>query len=155
MFQRCQKKRNEWGYDIFKKFAKWLTFRDRQSFKNLVTSLFWSSLDSWYWWDLYKKNIISLLFLADILQKVRKNSEKMSKNAMYFCLYLTAKVVQENEAGNPCHEGLEESAPIGSFTCNPNISICIEKWEGPNSGITSFDNIGLAMLTVFQVSWKN
>ena len=43
-------------------------------------------------------------------------------------------------------------APIGSYTCNPNISICIEKWEGPNSGITSFDNIGLAMLTVFQVN---
>ena len=40
---------------------------------------------------------------------------------------------------------------MGSFTCNPNVSLCIEKWEGPNSGITSFDNIGLAMLTVFQV----
>ena len=60
-------------------------------------------------------------------------------------------MVKENEGGNPCHEGLEATAPIGSFTCNPNISICIEKWEGPNSGITSFDNIGLAMLTVFQV----
>ena len=39
---------------------------------------------------------------------------------------------------------------MGSYTCNPNISICLEKWEGPNYGITSFDNIGLAMLTVFQ-----
>jgi hypothetical protein len=29
-----------------------------------------------------------------------------------------------------------------------------EKWEGPNSGITSFDNIGLAMLTVFQVYYN-
>ena len=33
---------------------------------------------------------------------------------------------------------------------------CMGTWEGiregPNSGITSFDNIGLAMLTVFQVS---
>jgi hypothetical protein len=28
-----------------------------------------------------------------------------------------------------------------------------EKWVGPNSGITSFDNIGLAMLTVFQVNF--
>ncbi len=28
---------------------------------------------------------------------------------------------------------------------------CIEgSWEGPNFGITSFDNIGYAMLTVFQ-----
>ena len=31
------------------------------------------------------------------------------------------------------------------------MSICLEKWEGPNDGITSFDNIGFAMLTVFQV----
>ena len=48
-----------------------------------------------------------------------------------------------------------------------NESICLEKWDGPNkgeqaslqyychntgniSGITSFDNIGLAMLTTFQ-----
>lgn len=28
--------------------------------------------------------------------------------------------------------------------------MCLEKWDGPNSGITSFDNIGFAMLTVFQ-----
>jgi len=27
---------------------------------------------------------------------------------------------------------------------------CREGWEGPNDGITSFDNFGLAMLTVFQ-----
>ena len=28
---------------------------------------------------------------------------------------------------------------------------CLEgRWEGPNYGITSFDNIGYAMLTVFQ-----
>ena len=27
---------------------------------------------------------------------------------------------------------------------------CRGGWEGPNDGITNFDNIGLAMLTVFQ-----
>ena len=31
-----------------------------------------------------------------------------------------------------------------------NESICLEKWTGPNQGITSFDNIMLAMLTTFQ-----
>ena len=31
------------------------------------------------------------------------------------------------------------------------IIILAEKWVGPNNGITSFDNIFLAMLTVFQV----
>ncbi|XP_019643323.1 PREDICTED: voltage-dependent calcium channel type A subunit alpha-1-like isoform X8 [Branchiostoma belcheri] len=29
--------------------------------------------------------------------------------------------------------------------------LCIEYWEGPNNGITNFDNIGYAMLTVFQL----
>ena len=29
-------------------------------------------------------------------------------------------------------------------------STCQKPWEGPNNGITSFDNIFYAMLTVFQ-----
>ena len=58
----------------------------------------------------------------------------------------------ESENGNPCHDGSAEEAPMGAYTCNANVSICLEKWEGPNSGITSFDNIFLAMLTVFQAS---
>lgn len=28
--------------------------------------------------------------------------------------------------------------------------VCCKGWEGPNFGITNFDNFGLAMLTVFQ-----
>ena len=56
----------------------------------------------------------------------------------------------DGDQGSPCFPGTEESSPMGSYTCNPNISICLEKWDGPNYGITSFDNIGLAMLTVFQ-----
>ena len=50
----------------------------------------------------------------------------------------------------PCFEGDPDIAPEGAYTCKANISICLEKWEGPNYGITSFDNIGFAMLTVFQ-----
>ena len=40
----------------------------------------------------------------------------------------------------------------GVFTCNiPNETLtCREYWDGPNKGITNFDNIGFAMLTVFQ-----
>ncbi|XP_067662127.1 voltage-dependent calcium channel type A subunit alpha-1-like isoform X5 [Haliotis asinina] len=38
----------------------------------------------------------------------------------------------------------------GGFKCQLNISKCREGWQGPNYGITSFDNIGYAMLTVFQ-----
>lgn len=28
--------------------------------------------------------------------------------------------------------------------------VCCDDWEGPDYGITNFDNFGLAMLTVFQ-----
>ncbi|XP_040575808.1 voltage-dependent calcium channel type A subunit alpha-1 isoform X2 [Lepeophtheirus salmonis] len=59
-------------------------------------------------------------------------------------------IVTEGEGGAPCFPGQEKKAPMGSYTCNIQKSVCLEKWEGPNSGITSFDNIGLAMLTVFQ-----
>nr|QQY02590.1 voltage-dependent R-type calcium channel subunit alpha-1E [Cryptocotyle lingua] len=37
----------------------------------------------------------------------------------------------------------------GAFVCPENYT-CKGFWEGPNYGITSFDNIGFAMLTVFQ-----
>lgn len=40
--------------------------------------------------------------------------------------------------------------PAGAYTCDANYSECIEKWIGPNFGITSFDNIFFSMLTVFQ-----
>lgn len=57
---------------------------------------------------------------------------------------------------------MEEPHPCGvsGFNCsqleeeNMQCSEFIEKfnntWPGPNSGITNFDNFGLAMLTVFQ-----
>ena len=45
----------------------------------------------------------------------------------------------------------------GAFTCSneqfppdPEIECLEGKWEGPNYGITNYDHIGLAMLTVFQ-----
>jgi len=42
----------------------------------------------------------------------------------------------------PCGKGYECAAERGW--------VCDEYWVGPNRGITSFDNFGLAMLTVFQ-----
>lgn len=46
------------------------------------------------------------------------------------------------------------------FFTKPEDISCLEgRWEGPNHGITSFDNIGYAMLTVFQCitmeGWTN
>ncbi|XP_054271366.1 voltage-dependent calcium channel type A subunit alpha-1-like isoform X7 [Macrosteles quadrilineatus] len=65
----------------------------------------------------------------------------------------------ESETPTPCNTDNRTESPTdsgqpfdfgGSYACDPNISVCVEDWEGPNYGITSFDNIGLAMLTVFQ-----
>lgn len=50
----------------------------------------------------------------------------------------------------PCNMAKDlEKAPKGAYIC-PNTSVCREGWAGPNYGITSFDNIFFAMLTVFQ-----
>ncbi|XP_036335354.1 muscle calcium channel subunit alpha-1 isoform X1 [Rhagoletis pomonella] len=47
-------------------------------------------------------------------------------------------------------EIMEDEHPCGTgFRC-PDDYVCHEKWDGPNYGITNFDNFGLAMLTVFQ-----
>ena len=58
-----------------------------------------------------------------------------------------------NEGHNlqvPCNADDISTAPSGSYICANGVAICLEKWDGPNYGITSFDNIVFAMLTVFQ-----
>ncbi|CAL8143658.1 unnamed protein product [Orchesella dallaii] len=60
------------------------------------------------------------------------------------------EIVKEGELPTPCHSDDPGKAPGGAYVCNANSSICQDKWIGPNFGITSFDNIGVAMLTVFQ-----
>ncbi|KAI1305266.1 Voltage-dependent calcium channel type A subunit alpha-1 [Halotydeus destructor] len=63
----------------------------------------------------------------------------------------------EGEQETPCYAseatvpGVPATkAPDGAYVCDANYSECIEKWIGPNFGITSFDNIFFSMLTVFQ-----
>ncbi|KAJ6222918.1 hypothetical protein RDWZM_001463 [Blomia tropicalis] len=57
--------------------------------------------------------------------------------------------LEGGEAVSPCTMIMPSKAPKGAYIC-PNTSVCKEGWEGPNYGITSFDNIFFAMLTVFQ-----
>jgi len=45
---------------------------------------------------------------------------------------------------------MEDPNPCGGIYTCPNGSACKGEWEGPQWGITSFDNFGQAMLTVFQ-----
>lgn len=50
-------------------------------------------------------------------------------------------------------EIMEEAHPCGlnGFKCEASQNMeCRSGWDGPNFGITNFDNFGLAMLTVFQ-----
>lgn len=63
----------------------------------------------------------------------------------------------EGEKESPCYSleptikgGELLKPPSGAYVCDGNYSECIEKWIGPNYGITSFDNIFFSMLTVFQ-----
>ncbi|XP_030377282.1 voltage-dependent calcium channel type D subunit alpha-1 isoform X2 [Scaptodrosophila lebanonensis] len=44
----------------------------------------------------------------------------------------------------------DDPRPCGTGYECPSGMKCYDDWEGPNSGITNFDNFGLAMLTVFQ-----
>lgn len=55
------------------------------------------------------------------------------------------KVTIAEEKPAPC-------APDGAYgrQCSHNGTECRMGWEGPNDGITNFDNFAFAMLTVFQ-----
>lgn len=56
----------------------------------------------------------------------------------------------EEETIRPCNQKAGNDNYFGGFTCRENISECRETWVGPNYGITSFDDIGYAIITVFQ-----
>jgi len=47
-------------------------------------------------------------------------------------------------------EMMEDPTPCGGLFSCPNGTECRGEWEGPQWGITCFDNFGQAMLTVFQ-----
>ncbi|KAL0121148.1 hypothetical protein PUN28_008671 [Cardiocondyla obscurior] len=82
--------------------------------------------------------IIGLEFYSGTLHKTCYSIEDVSV------------IIKEGEAPSPCSADHKEEAPYGAHICDANVSTCMGHWEGPNSGITSFDNIGFAMLTVFQ-----
>lgn len=60
----------------------------------------------------------------------------------YYKLYFSDEFASDDPS--PC--SLEDG-----YNCNAeNNEVCLGGWEGPNDGITNFDNFALAMLTVFQ-----
>ncbi|CAH0600743.1 unnamed protein product [Chrysodeixis includens] len=82
--------------------------------------------------------IIGLEFYSGALHKTCYNLEDISE------------IENEGDSATPCNADNASLAPFGANVCEYEKSTCLEKWEGPNRGITSFDNIGFAMLTVFQ-----
>lgn len=60
----------------------------------------------------------------------------------------TAEIAPEGGKEVPC--SLENKDGVNFCSPETNETICMPGWIGPNMGITSFDNIGYAMLTVFQ-----
>ncbi|GIX76612.1 voltage-dependent calcium channel type A subunit alpha-1 [Caerostris extrusa] len=72
--------------------------------------------------------------------------------ALHKTCYLIAdtdEIYKEGEAETPCYKG--DNAPYGTRSCPENISICQEGWDGPNHGITSFDNIFFCHVNCFSV----
>ena len=68
-----------------------------------------------------------------------RNIQEKLENVIICFLFIAGVMIDEDDptlcGGNyKCAEGTE----------------CREFWEGPNFGITNFDNFGLSMLTVFQ-----
>ncbi|XP_023224867.1 voltage-dependent calcium channel type A subunit alpha-1-like [Centruroides sculpturatus] len=70
--------------------------------------------------------------------------------AFHWTCYSTIdnKIVKEGEWETPCFHK-NGTAPPGARECTGE-SKCLPGWDGPNYGITNFDNIFFAMLTVFQ-----
>ncbi|XP_025830161.1 voltage-dependent calcium channel type A subunit alpha-1-like isoform X1 [Agrilus planipennis] len=68
-----------------------------------------------------------------------------------YSLYDIDEIVKEGDSEVPCNsDNMTQALKQGSNWCRDGNSLCLERWQGPNNGITSFDNIGFAMLTVFQ-----
>jgi len=73
----------------------------------------------------------------------------MTSGAPNDILYLGEWFLAGEEELTPC-DNVTSDKDRGGFICPVNISECRSGWPGPRDGIIGFDNIGFAMLTVFQ-----
>jgi Ion transport protein len=80
---------------------------------------------------------------------VRKIARDLGRESDFFVggdcvlnLSLLRAAGEEMDIPHPCGDG--------GFQCEWLDMVCRDGWDGPNWGITNFDNFGLAMLTVFQ-----
>ncbi|XP_078677512.1 voltage-dependent L-type calcium channel subunit alpha-1D-like isoform X34 [Branchiostoma floridae x Branchiostoma belcheri] len=89
---------------------------------------------------------IALLCLFVIIIYAIIGLELFSGKLHTTCFVPGSDQIYFHDGPPPCQPDFGSSG----YHCPVNVSICRGYWEGPNSGITNFDNFGLAMLTVFQ-----
>lgn len=63
------------------------------------------------------------------------------------CYNVDGEITNISEKPYPCSN---KSSSTGAYNCDVPGTVCLNQWIGPNYGITSFDNIAFAMITVFQ-----
>uniref|UniRef100_A0AC34F530 EF-hand domain-containing protein n=1 Tax=Panagrolaimus sp. ES5 TaxID=591445 RepID=A0AC34F530_9BILA len=63
------------------------------------------------------------------------------------CYNADGEIENLSERPFPCSN---KSSATGAYNCDVPGTVCLNQWIGPNFGITSFDNIAFAMITVFQ-----
>ncbi|XP_055958149.1 muscle calcium channel subunit alpha-1 [Patella vulgata] len=85
---------------------------------------------------------IALLVIFVIIIYAIIGLELFSGKMHETCFDIKTKTIAFEDP-HPCGRGFKCSDYLEGTDCN-------EFWEGPNFGITNFDNFGLAMLTVFQ-----
>lgn len=52
----------------------------------------------------------------------------------FYNMTILDEIVMDGEKGSPCFLGNPSDAPWGANLCDTNVSVCLEKWAGPNAG---------------------
>ena len=101
---------------------------------------------------------MSISFCFPIFKHCNERTCSFSNLVVIYVLKIIIKlfsfsdeIITEGDQTTPCYKTDDPiKAPAGAYVCNIREAVCEEGWIGPNYGITSFDNIFFAMLTVFQ-----
>lgn len=79
--------------------------------------------------------------------QINKTKRRPKQTLLIYFLYIIQSFFSDviMESPHPCDVD-------NGFNCSSlgDHMVCKEGWDGPNFGITNFDNFGLSMLTVFQ-----
>ena len=109
-----------------------------------------------YWYcSLYLHLLNSAVLEVSVSKKTLKlwtsiSSKSEQKQYIFTDTSNTTKIHSSSNFDACVGEMPDEPTPCGGFYECPEGTVCDLYWEGPQYGITNFDNIGQSMLTVFQ-----